>query len=523
MKKYKLTDPVKYAFLNQKQLALKLVSNSDYGTFGTDTFNKFCLEIASAITLLARHQILSLFFFTYKFFWKWGFTYLDAKIFYGDTDSLFTSIMHTILKHEQFIDWVKMKYLTIPYLNKLVTYSQPLNDNDYIEICKDKWSINFSNDCESAKQFFNDSNGQFISHGNWRKHILNLLLFEYGQIPRCCILKQKSYSWDMLTFNNDYLSTYSNTWDISTQFMNVEVERYLTAHYQVSKKGYLGLDNNNLYSKGVLRMSMTLATKLFLTRLFILIFTNHQKYIENTQIEDDLLNIFEQYIETHDDFFIKQIKLGKALEDYIIKDPKCKRVKYEKNGTESIDYYSGGNIKVKQMKQAQELLGCKFIKGDLLEFGTYNYFTQEPFLFQKFNGKEYFHNAFFKSNKESTILITQLCEYYKKTDINFPKDFSLDKGQILLKEAGSLIIRICKSFIESNFFIDFNLIFLKLWKQYFPNIIFCDDNDIIKQHDNEPLKKKIKKSSSTTKKSSLSSSFKLEQEKFVNFFFKIAK
>ena len=90
----KETDPERAALLDAEQLAYKLTGNSLYGQLGSGTFKVRLQHLAASVTAYGRKQILFAKAVIEKFYSAptdedKKFRKCDAKIMYGDTDSLF--------------------------------------------------------------------------------------------------------------------------------------------------------------------------------------------------------------------------------------------------------------------------------------------------------------------------------------------------------------------------------------------------------------------------------------------------
>ena len=86
----KETDPFKKALLDAEQLAYKLTANSLYGQLGSGTFKIRLQHLAASVTSYGRKQIMFAKGVIERFYGPGaGRPDCDAKIVYGDTDSLF--------------------------------------------------------------------------------------------------------------------------------------------------------------------------------------------------------------------------------------------------------------------------------------------------------------------------------------------------------------------------------------------------------------------------------------------------
>jgi len=84
-KQYKLeTDPNVRKILTAKELALKTMANSLYGYTGYPRSRLYCIDIPSSITAYGRHNIMKTKEIVEKNF--------DARVIYGDTDSVFVKV-----------------------------------------------------------------------------------------------------------------------------------------------------------------------------------------------------------------------------------------------------------------------------------------------------------------------------------------------------------------------------------------------------------------------------------------------
>lgn len=84
----KETDPFKIAVLDGRQLALKISANSVYGFTGAQIGQLPCLEIASSVTSYGREMIFQTKTLVEEKYKKENGYAHDAKVIYGDTDSV---------------------------------------------------------------------------------------------------------------------------------------------------------------------------------------------------------------------------------------------------------------------------------------------------------------------------------------------------------------------------------------------------------------------------------------------------
>jgi DNA polymerase elongation subunit (family B) len=83
------TDPGRKALLDAEQLAYKLTANSLYGQLGSSTFKIRLQALAASVTAYGRKQILFAKSVIERFYGGGADPRCNAKIAYGDTDSLF--------------------------------------------------------------------------------------------------------------------------------------------------------------------------------------------------------------------------------------------------------------------------------------------------------------------------------------------------------------------------------------------------------------------------------------------------
>jgi DNA polymerase delta subunit 1 len=82
------TDPFRRAVLDGRQLALKISANSVYGFTGATVGRLPCLEISQSVTAFGRHMIVQTQELVEETFRKANGYEFDAKVIYGDTDSV---------------------------------------------------------------------------------------------------------------------------------------------------------------------------------------------------------------------------------------------------------------------------------------------------------------------------------------------------------------------------------------------------------------------------------------------------
>ena len=90
-KKAEATDPLAKAVYDGEQLAVKVIMNSLYGMLGSPTATVPCVEIASSITAMGRHNLMAAKAYVEKNYCEFtGEPPVNAaKVVYGDTDSIF--------------------------------------------------------------------------------------------------------------------------------------------------------------------------------------------------------------------------------------------------------------------------------------------------------------------------------------------------------------------------------------------------------------------------------------------------
>jgi DNA polymerase delta subunit 1 len=90
-KKAQATDPLSKAMFDGEQLAVKVIMNSLYGMLGSPTATVPCVEIASSITAMGRHNLMAAKEYVEKNYCEFtGEPPANAaKVVYGDTDSIF--------------------------------------------------------------------------------------------------------------------------------------------------------------------------------------------------------------------------------------------------------------------------------------------------------------------------------------------------------------------------------------------------------------------------------------------------
>ena len=110
------TDPFKKAVLNGRQLALKVSANSVYGLTGATVGKLPCLEIASSTTSYGRQMIeKTKGEVEAKYTIANGYSH-DAKVIYGDTDSIMvkfgtTELEETMKLGQEAADYVSSKFI----------------------------------------------------------------------------------------------------------------------------------------------------------------------------------------------------------------------------------------------------------------------------------------------------------------------------------------------------------------------------------------------------------------------------
>ncbi len=86
-------DPFRYKVLDGRQLALKISANSVYGFTGAQVGKLPCLEISQSVTSFGRTMIeKTKQFVEDKFTIANGYPF-DAKVIYGDTDSVMVIVL----------------------------------------------------------------------------------------------------------------------------------------------------------------------------------------------------------------------------------------------------------------------------------------------------------------------------------------------------------------------------------------------------------------------------------------------
>ena len=83
-----VTDPLYYAVLESRQLALKVSANSVYGFTGAVVGKLPCIEISASVTGYGRQMIMATREYIMTHYTKANGYYGDAKVIYGDTDSV---------------------------------------------------------------------------------------------------------------------------------------------------------------------------------------------------------------------------------------------------------------------------------------------------------------------------------------------------------------------------------------------------------------------------------------------------
>lgn len=81
-------DPVAFAILNQRQLAIKVSANSVYGFTGATIGSLPCLEVSGSVTAFGREMIMASRAFVLKHYCKANGWAYDCRVLYGDTDSI---------------------------------------------------------------------------------------------------------------------------------------------------------------------------------------------------------------------------------------------------------------------------------------------------------------------------------------------------------------------------------------------------------------------------------------------------
>lgn len=110
------TDPFKKAVLNGRQLALKISANSVYGITGATVGKLPCLQIASSVTSYGRQMIeKTKEEVEKKYTIANGYDY-DAKVIYGDTDSVMvkfgeTDVAKAMALGQEAADYVSSKFI----------------------------------------------------------------------------------------------------------------------------------------------------------------------------------------------------------------------------------------------------------------------------------------------------------------------------------------------------------------------------------------------------------------------------
>ena len=113
----KATDPFQKAVLNGRQLALKISAYSVYGITGATVGKRPCLQIASSVTSYGRQMIeKTREELEKKYTVENGYSH-DAKVIYGDTDSVMVKFgpkhLATAMKlGQEAADYVSSKFVS---------------------------------------------------------------------------------------------------------------------------------------------------------------------------------------------------------------------------------------------------------------------------------------------------------------------------------------------------------------------------------------------------------------------------
>ena len=281
------------------------------------------------------------------------------------------------------------------------------------------------------------------------------------------MLKDTSIDWFDVVWRPYCLDDISKiTKAIANMFIKVAIEKDFSAYFQFSKKCYICMIwYDKIYQKGILKRSLSSASKTFLINLFILLFKNSAKFF--TPLVPQLEKIFADFNTHPDVYFVKKISLSKSLEEYSDKGAVKKILRPYRNSkdTQLFEFESHGNVKLHQMQLCNAILGINFNKNDTLEFSTFDHFFVPPFLFEKIDYNNTFRMTLLKTQAESTLCILPLFNYYK--DSGFIHDVKLDKGQILFKEIGTILNIIINFMIKDTYFVDFEAHFNNAWSKSF--------------------------------------------------------
>jgi len=115
----KAGDTALAALLDKRQLAIKLNCNSIYGVFGASTSFGFCREIAATVTATGRDMILETKDIVEQRFTRANGYPFDAKVIYGDTDSVFVKLSADVSIQDSARYGIEMaKYVTDHFKRK---------------------------------------------------------------------------------------------------------------------------------------------------------------------------------------------------------------------------------------------------------------------------------------------------------------------------------------------------------------------------------------------------------------------
>lgn len=113
------TDPFKIAVLDGRQLALKISANSVYGYTGAQVGQLPCLEIASSVTSFGRTMIFQTKELVESKYTKENGYEHDAKVIYGDTDSVMIKFGTSEVKEAMRLGKEASQFITATFIKPI--------------------------------------------------------------------------------------------------------------------------------------------------------------------------------------------------------------------------------------------------------------------------------------------------------------------------------------------------------------------------------------------------------------------